>query len=148
MPAHGGNLSYLRGSWEGGQWREVAGPLWDAEKTCPGSVMKASPEGKGPQAGFLSPFPLAVAGSAWAALLTASFLESCSTRSPSDSCPPGRAGRSGHGVPGALLHSLPRVGAGCTEEAWVAEVGTEGESCTWDLGIGWGLETALLVVHW
>lgn len=67
MPAHGGNLSYLRGSWEGGQWREVAGPLWDAEKTRPGSVMKASPEGKGPQAGFLSPFPLAVAGSAWAA---------------------------------------------------------------------------------
>lgn len=67
MSAHGGNLSYLRGSWEGGQWREVAGPLWDAEETRPGSVMKASPEEKGPQAGFLTPFPLAVAGSAWAA---------------------------------------------------------------------------------
>ena len=46
MSAHGGNLSYLRGSWEGGQWREVAGPLWDAEETRPGSVMKASPEEK------------------------------------------------------------------------------------------------------
>lgn len=32
----GGNLSYLRGSWEGGSVVEVAGPLWDAEKTRPG----------------------------------------------------------------------------------------------------------------
>ena len=30
------------------------------------------------------------------------------------------------------------------KEAWVAEVGMEGESCVWDLGTGWGLETALL----
>lgn len=83
-------------------------------------------------------------GRAWVASLTASLLESCSTRSPGDHCPPGRAGRWNHEAPGAVLLSLTQAGAGCTEEAWVAEVGTEGESCVWDLGTGWGLETALL----
>ena len=83
-------------------------------------------------------------GRAWAASLTASLLESCSTRSPGDHCPPGRAGRWDHEAPGAVLLSLTQAGEGCTEEAWVAEVGMEGESCVWDLGTGWGLETALL----
>ena len=69
-----------------------------------------------------------------AALLTASFLESCSTHSPSGHCPLGRAGRWGHGVPGAFLLYLTQEGAGCTEGVWVAEVGTKGGSCTWAWG--------------
>lgn len=55
------NMSYLHGPWEEDLRLGVTGPPRNAEEKCPGDAMKASPEGKGLQTGFLSPFLLAVA---------------------------------------------------------------------------------------
>lgn len=73
-------------------------------------------------------------GRARGALLTASFLESCSIHSPSGHCPPGRAGRWGHEVPGALLLYLTQVRGRMHRGG----VGGRGGDQGWELHVGPG----------